>query len=117
DMDEQHPAIAGYDIAYHGNEANMYEIKETADLFYVGESPETKVAFIDYTIENKILTIWRTEVAVALRGQGIAAKLVDHAVDYARKNKLLINPVCSYAEARFDLIRDYDDVHYPKSKR
>jgi len=95
----------------------MYEIKEAVDLFYVGESPETKVAFIGYTIEDKILSIWHTEVAVALRGQGIAAKLVDYAVTYARKNKLLINPVCSYAEARFDLVRDYADVHYLKAKR
>lgn len=95
----------------------MYEIKEANNLFYVGESPETKVANIDYTIEKKVLTIWHTEVAEALRGQGIAAKLVDHAVTYARKNGLLINPVCSYADARLTSDPGFDDVHFLKSKQ
>ena len=94
----------------------MYEVKEAQNLFYVGTSPETKVAFIGYTVEDRILTIWHTEVAVALQGQGIAGKLVDYAVEYARKNNLLINPVCWYADARFAKNQAYDDVHYLRAK-
>lgn len=94
----------------------MYEIKEAHNLFYVGTSPETKVAFIGYAIEDRILTIWHTEVAVALQGQGIAGKLVDYTVEYVRKNNLLINPVCSYTDARFAKNQAYDDVHHLRSK-
>ncbi len=39
-----------------------------------------------------------TEVPESLRGQGIAAKLVQHVFDYARENNYRIIPVCSYVK-------------------
>lgn len=94
----------------------MYQVKEAPNLLYVGVSADQSVAHLNYSVEGTILTIWHTEVAVSLEGQGIAGKLVDYAVDYARKSNLLINPICSYAAARFAKKPEYDDIDYRRTE-
>lgn len=90
----------------------MYEVKEAPNLFYIGDTLETKVAYLSYSVEKMILTILHTEVTESLTGQGIAGKLVDYTVEFARKNDLLIVSVCSYASARFARKPEYNDVNF-----
>jgi predicted GNAT family acetyltransferase len=52
--------------------------------------------------DGKTVTIAHTEVAEALRGQGIARKLTLAAVAWARAAGVKIVPVCPFARAVFD---------------
>lgn len=47
---------------------------------------------------HKVIDIYTTYVPEALRGQNIAAELVDAAIDFVKQNNLKIIPTCSYVE-------------------
>jgi predicted GNAT family acetyltransferase len=50
--------------------------------------------------ESRII-IDHTEVDVSLRGQGVARRLLDAAVAWARQNNTKISATCSYVTARY----------------
>ena len=88
----------------------MNTIKQEGVYFYIGESLDTKQAYIKFKIEDNVLVLKSTVVDESLRGQGIAALLVEHVVHYARANKLLVKPLCSYAVVQFERKVEYQDV-------
>jgi predicted GNAT family acetyltransferase len=47
------------------------------------------------------LTVYHTEVSEALRGQGVAQKLLNTMVEYARKNNLKVVALCPYVHKQF----------------
>jgi predicted GNAT family acetyltransferase len=54
---------------------------------------------LDYQQHSGVLVLVHTEVSPELQGRGIAGKLVQAALDYARANKLKVDPQCEYAAA------------------
>ena len=78
---------------------------------FVIEEGEQRLAEMAIAIEGSDLIVFHTEVAEALQGQGIAAKLLAQMVDYARKNNLKVVPECPYVHAQFKRHREqYDDI-------
>ncbi|TQR21492.1 GNAT family N-acetyltransferase [Psychrobacillus vulpis] len=65
---------------------------------------------ITWTLLGDVMVMDHTYVSDALRGQGVAKKLLDTAAVYARQNELKIEPVCSYVVAAFNKSSEYDDV-------
>ena len=57
---------------------------------------ETVVSLMD---DN--LTVYHTEVAPEAEGKGLAKKMLQAMVDYSRKNKLKVIPLCPYVHAQF----------------
>jgi uncharacterized protein len=51
-----------------------------------------------------------TEVEEAFNGKGVGKQLVLGAVDFARKNKVKIIPLCPFAKATFEKNEDLHDV-------
>ena len=51
-----------------------------------------------YRVYGKVMMLTHTGVPKALRGRGIAAVLVQAALDHARERGLKVRPDCSYAE-------------------
>ena len=51
-----------------------------------------------YRVFGKTMMLTHTGVPQALRGRGIAALLVQAALDHARARQLKVRPDCSYAE-------------------
>ena len=51
-----------------------------------------------YRVFGKVMMLTHTGVPQALRGRGIAAQLVQAALDHARAKRLKVRPDCSYAE-------------------
>ena len=47
------------------------------------------------------LTVYHTEVFPAGEGKGIGKKLLEHMVEYARKNNLMVIALCPYVFAQF----------------
>lgn len=55
---------------------------------------------LDYRkIDDSTLEYYHTFVPPALRGRGLAAILVQYALDYAKNNGLKVIPSCSYVRA------------------
>jgi len=62
---------------------------------------EGKKATLTFNLRGKELVANSTYTPPELRGRGIAAGLVEAAIDYSRKNGLKIYPVCSYVVEYF----------------
>ena len=60
--------------------------------------------------DPKLVILDHTEVAESLRGQGVARKLVEEAVGWARAEKIKLVPVCPFAKAVFDREPAFRDV-------
>jgi uncharacterized protein len=74
-------------VVVHNREASRFEA--TVD----GHS-----CVCQYRVYGKVMMLTHTGVPAALRGRGIAAQLVQAALDFARDKGLKVRPDCSYAE-------------------
>lgn len=61
-------------------------------------------------VNDKKWIIDHTEVDDSLRGQGAGRKLLDFAVDFARKNEVKYLPLCPFAKAQFEKDSSIRDV-------
>ena len=77
-------------------------------FFIVGENGD-ELAKLTYRKEGEKLFFESTVVSPELRGQGIAGKLFEAGVKYARENNYKIVPVCSYIVKKFESGK-YDDL-------
>ena len=63
------------------------------------------------SISGNSLTVYHTEVATKAEGKGLAKKMLQAMVDYARKNSLKVIPLCPYVHAQFKRHpEDYADL-------
>lgn len=62
---------------------------------------EKILGFIDFKLENNVLTIYRTMVFKEARGKGVAKQLNDYIFDYLNKGVKEIKVVCSYSKEYF----------------
>ena len=60
-----------------------------------------QIAELDFEVKNNVLNAYHTGVRPELEGQGIAGKLFDEMVKYARENNYKVIPSCSYISAKF----------------
>ncbi|MEN2369925.1 GNAT family N-acetyltransferase [Leuconostoc lactis] len=82
---------------------------------YFLEADGKRLAEITYTTINdgQTYAINSTIVDPALRGQGVAAALLDAVVDEARANGMTVHPICSYArKAFFNQPDKYQEIQY-----
>jgi uncharacterized protein len=91
----------------------MNDIKRLIGSFYIGEDLDNAIAKITFIpCGDNIITIDHTFVSETLRGQGIALKLVNKVVEYARAEHKNIIPQCSYAKKILTGSKEYEDVLY-----
>ena len=80
-------------------EQSRFELKENDHLVWA-----------DYRIRDGRYLIPHVEAELPLRGTGAASRLMQQVVDYAREQKLVLVPRCSYARAWFERHPDAEDV-------
>jgi len=56
-------------------------------------------AQLDYTLSGRVMTITHTRVPAAIGSRGIAAELMQAALNVANAEAWSVKPVCSYAVA------------------
>jgi predicted GNAT family acetyltransferase len=61
-------------------------------------------------VDPKLVIIDHTEVKQALQGLGVARKLLDYAVAWARETGTKITATCPYASAQFEKDPSIQDV-------
>lgn len=77
------------------------EFKKDKGIIYLGESKNDNYARITWQeLGNNVIEIDHTIVDKEYGGQGIAGKLVDEVVNYAKENNLKISSTCWYASKR-----------------
>ena len=67
-------------------------------------------ATLEYSINKDKISMYRVYTPLALRGRGIAAKLVEFAFEYARENNLKVYPHCSYIISYLDKTGKFKDL-------
>lgn len=58
-----------------------------------------KLSKLDYIQEGKNFVITHVGVYPEHRGQGVAGRIVEASLEYAKQNSLRVVPMCSYAAA------------------
>ena len=72
---------------------------------------------LDYIQDGKNFVIAHVGVYPELRGQGIAGKIVEAGLQYARENSLRVIPMCSYAAAYIRRNPQYSELtHQERSE-
>ena len=65
---------------------------------------------LDYIRDGKNFVITHVGVHPELRGQGVAGKITQVALEYAKANSLRVIPMCSYAAAYIRRNPQYADL-------
>jgi len=87
------------------------EIKHDKDNQRFFALVEGREAYLQYLkIDLTTLDYYKTYVPYELRGKGIAGKIVESALNYARENNLKIVPTCSYVETFIERHPVYNDL-------
>ncbi len=61
--------------------------------------PDGQLAECSYRLRERLLVLHHTQVPAAAEGRGVAAALVQAALDWARAQGLQVLPSCSYVAA------------------
>lgn len=83
----------------------MAEIKFKLDnrrrgAFYAEEEGK-QVGEMVIGLSETTLTVYHTEVDAAMEGRGLARKMLDAMVAYAREHSLQVLPLCEYVHGQF----------------
>ena len=71
---------------------------------------------LDYIQDGKNFVITHVGVYPELRGQGVAGKIVEVGLEYAKENSLRVVPMCSYAAAYIRRHPEYAELTKQKSE-
>src|SRR5699024_12768280 len=85
-------------------------IKFEEGIFYVGDRdhPDAELTYQRKDAQTSIAD--HTFVDEKLRGEGVAGKLFNELIAFARKEQLQIIPDCSYVKKETARTAEYDDV-------
>lgn len=84
--------------------------KESKGVFYISHGDQ-EVANMTYSkAGSTLIIIDHTEVDGSLRGSGAGLAMVVEAVEWARKNKFKIMPLCPFAASVFKKQPQFADV-------
>ena len=78
---------------------NKIEVTHKPDKNRFEISIEGLPGRLDYLLDGKNFVITHVGVHPELRGQGVAGRVVEASLAYARENELRVIPMCSYAAA------------------
>lgn len=89
----------------------MADIIKGENIFYIGENEQDAIAKITFKQKDAHTIIAdHTYVSDELRGQGIAGKLFEKLITYAREENKKIVPLCSYVRAKMEKNPEYHDL-------
>ncbi len=92
----------------------MIEIKQFESGtkgYYAAFDGDKEAGRMTYTfVGNTMMIIDHTEVSNEYKGQNIGKRILMVVVEYARKNKIKIIPICPFAKSVFERTAEIRDV-------
>ena len=85
-------------------------VHEPAADRFVLQHQGQEVGELTYRRDGSRVALLHTEVQPHLRGRGLARRLVLATVDWAREQKLTLEPVCWYTRVVLERSDEYRDV-------
>lgn len=67
-------------------------------------------AEVDYDLRDSVMTITHTRVPEAIGGRGVAGDLTRAAFEFAKREGIRVQPLCSYAVAWSKRHPEYEDL-------
>lgn len=89
----------------------VVEHDTTAQQFRVGSGDEAAV--LQYRRDPRAIAFLHTEVPEAFRGQGIAQKLAQTGLEFARSERLNVIPLCPFVNAYIKRHPEYQPLVKP----
>ena len=90
--------------------AEFAVVHEPAADRFVLRHQGLEVGELTYRLNGRRAALLHTEVQPHLRGRGLARTLVLATVDWAREQKLTLEPVCWYTRVVLERTDEYRDV-------
>lgn len=87
-----------------------HEEADGRGAFFVAREGQRLAEMTYVRVSEQLVIIDHTEVHALLQGKGVARKLLDAAVAWARATGTKITPTCPYAKAQFDKDGSIRDV-------
>jgi uncharacterized protein len=85
-------------------------IRHDSDAARFSAHIEGQLCRADYHLIDGVMWLTHTEVPPALEGRGIAARLVQAALEHARAQGLRVKPACSYVRVYLKRHPEYGDL-------
>src|SRR6476620_9662540 len=82
------------------NDVSLTLNEQKKGAFIIKEG-EKQLGEMVVSISGNNLTVYHTEVVPEAEGKGLAKKMLQEMVDYARKNSLKVIQLCPYVHAQF----------------
>tara|TARA_B100001765_G_C19450189_1_gene314254 strand:+ start:392 stop:763 length:372 start_codon:yes stop_codon:yes gene_type:complete len=99
---KKHAKVMDYTIQHRENDKR--------GMFWI-EGEHGKISELTYTVQDEnTIIVDHTETKMEHEHQGYASKLLDHTVAWARSKNIKIEPLCPFAEVKFDEKPEYADV-------
>ena len=83
---------------------------ETNGVFYMPSDKGVLAELSYFKKGQNIIVIDHTETKKGHEGQGLASKLLEKAVRFAQENQLKIDPLCPFAEVKFEQNEEYQKL-------
>jgi len=71
---------------------------------------EGNEAYVEYKMSDDTIDLYHTFTDPALRGKGLAARVVRAAFEYAKENNLKVIPTCSYVRSFVRRYKEYNEL-------
>lgn len=98
-------------------EVPQFVVKHNENASRFEAAIDGKVAILTYRQLGKSLFIDHTEVPSALEGRGIASKLAQTALEFARSQRLEVVPLCPYVGGYLRKHPEYQDLLSAKNRK
>ena len=69
-----------------------------------------QVAYLEYSLADKVLQLIHTEVPETLRGKGLASTLAESALVWARQHQVRVDVICPSVAAYLKRHPEYSDL-------
>lgn len=86
------------------------EIVLAGNRFIIGDDNEPQAYIAFSTVSEAVVSVDSTWVSDGLKGQGIAALLVEKLIVHARSKNWKLIPVCPYVVKYFEKHQGYEDI-------
>ena len=87
------------------------EFKQEINKFVLyNDDGKQQIGYITFKLDKSTLIILHTFVSPLFQGQGMAKILIEKVINYAKEQKFMIKPVCSYSVSYFEKHPEYLDI-------